>query len=168
MEEHPYVQKVWIFETEEGDIVEGSEWSDTGTLNDLIYENKGGLPPQKALEICRNIAFVLQKAHQANIIHRALKPENVLIKNGIPKLMNFDLSFQIEDNRITVIPDASSIKDDGYVAPEVLKSEDIDESTDFFSLGAIAYYLLTGEKPFRATREYMARGGLLTEEKERN
>ena len=40
MEEHPYVQKVWIFETEEGDIVEGSEWSDTGTLNDLIYENK--------------------------------------------------------------------------------------------------------------------------------
>jgi len=162
--EHPYIHKVSVSQTEEGDIIEISEWSETGTLQDLIYESEGRLPLEQGLTICRNIALALNKAHQENIIHRAVKPENILIKNGIPKLMNFDLSFQLEDNRLTVIPDAAKIKDDGYVAPELLFGEDIDESTDYFSLGVIAYHLLTGEKPFKSTREFVARGGALSTE----
>lgn len=160
--DNSYIHKVWAMQTDDGDIIEVSEWSETGTLQDLIHELKGGLPKEKALTLCKNIALALKQAHQNNIIHRAVKPENILIKNDIPKLMNFDLSFQLEDNRLTVIPDASKVKDDGYVAPELLFGSDIDESTDFFSLGVIAYQLLTGEKPSKSTRGFVTRGGELS------
>ena len=160
--DNPYILKVWAIQNEDGDIIEVSDWSETGTLQDLIYEAKGRLPLEQALEMCKNIALGLKEAHKNNIIHRAIKPENILISNNIPKLMNFDLSYQLEDHRLTVIPDASKIKDDGYVAPELLMGGDIDESTDFYSLGVIAYQLLTGEKPFRSSRDFFARGGYLS------
>ena len=153
--DNPYILKVWAIQNEDGDIIEVSDWSETGTLQDLIYEAKGRLPLEQALEMCKNIALGLKEAHKNNIIHRAIKPENILISNNIPKLMNFDLSYQLEDHRLTVIPDASKIKDDGYVAPELLMGGDIDESTDFYSLGVIAYQLLTGEKPFRSSRDFL-------------
>ena len=119
---------------------------------------------RETLKVCSNLASALQQAHQQLIIHRAVKPENVLMKNRIPKLMNFDLAFQLEDNRLTVMPDPNRAKDDGCVAPEILFGEDIDESTDFFSLGVIAYQLLTGQKPFASTRAFVAQGGKLSAE----
>lgn len=159
-----FILEVVVQQTEEGDIVEISEWSDAGTLRDLIHESKGAWPLRETLKVCSNLASALQQAHQQLIIHRAVKPENVLMKNRIPKLMNFDLAFQLEDNRLTVMPDPNRAKDDGCVAPEILFGEDIDESTDFFSLGVIAYQLLTGQKPFASTRAFVAQGGKLSAE----
>ncbi|MCR4440643.1 MAG: protein kinase [Peptococcaceae bacterium] len=160
---HPNIHKVWIFKNEDGDIIEGSEWSETGTLRDFIHKNGGNLPLKLVFEICRGIALGLNQAHQADIIHRAVKPDNILILNNIPKLLNFDLAYQIEDNHITVIADSSKLEDDGYIAPEVLDGQDIDEGTDFFGLGIIAYELLTGERPFKTTRSFIAQGGILSE-----
>jgi len=157
-----YIHKVQRFDMETGDVVEISDWSETGTLRDLISESQGAFSLEDTLSICSKIALGLDEAHKKSIIHRAVKPENILIENGIPRLMNFDLAFQLEDEHITVLPDSSAIKDDGYVAPEVLFGQDIDESTDFFSLGVIAYQMLTGEKPFKSTRQFVADGGKLS------
>lgn len=165
--EDPNINRVWTIQTEDGDIIEVSDWSETGTLQDLISENKTGLQLKDALLICKGIALGLKRAHENNIIHRALKPENILINNYIPRLMNFDLSFQLEDNRLTVIPDSSAVKDDGYVAPELLVGEDIDEATDYFSFGVIMYQILTGEKPFKTTREFVSRCSQLSIEHQR-
>ena len=158
-----YVHKVSVHTTESGDIVEISDWSETGTLRDLMSQSKNGLSLEATLSICSKVASALTQAHRKSIIHRAVKPENVLIENGVPKLMNFDLAFQLEDDHLTVLPDPNVVKDDGYVAPEVLFGEDIDESTDFFSLGVIAYQMLTGEKPFKSTRRFRADGGRLSD-----
>jgi len=145
--DHPNINKVFVYKNAEGDIVEQSDWSETGTLKDYMQEKKESLHIDEARSICSAVAAVLFEAHRVNVIHRAVKPENILMKNGIPKLMNFDLSYQLEENHITVIEDTSKLKDDGYTAPELLLGKDIDEGTDIFSLGIIFYELLTGCKP---------------------
>lgn len=159
-----YIHKVWVIHSEDGDIIEVSDWSETGTLQDLIYSSQERMPLYKTFTLCKNIALGLKQAHEKGIIHRAIKPENILLVNGNPKLTNFDLSYQVEERRLTVISDATVIKDDGYVAPELLEGGDIDESTDYFSLGVIAYQLLTGDKAFKSTRNYIALGGQFTQE----
>ena len=165
MSDHPNIHKVWIINNDEGDIIEGAEWSESGTLRDLIQKNNGPFPLTDILSICHGIARGLDHAHQANIIHRAIKPENIVMLNGIPKILNFDLAYQLEENHVTVIADSSQLDDDGYIAPELLSGQDIDESTDYFSLGVIAYELLTGVKPFARVRQFVAQGGILNQEK---
>ena len=162
--DHPHIHKVWVFNNYEGDVIEGSEWSEQGTLYDYLQENRGNIAPETALKICRGIALALVKAHEAGVIHRAVKPQNVLLVNDIPRLINFDISYQLEDEHLTVITEDSEIKDDGYVAPELLLNQDIDEGTDYFSLGVIAYELFTGEKPFKSSRSFAAQGGALNEQ----
>lgn len=162
--DHPNIHKVWVVGSEEGDIIEGSDWSEAGTLKDFLVARAGPVPPDEALRICHGLALALAAAHDAGIIHRAVKPKHVLMMNGVPKLTDFDLSFQLEEKRdVTVIPSSSVLKDDGYTAPELLEGKDIDEGTDLFSLGVIAYELLTGEKPFATARQLVALGGQLND-----
>jgi serine/threonine protein kinase len=161
--EHPNILKVWVMQNDDGDIIEGSDWSETGTLRDYMAINKGELDIDEINSICHGICQGLIAAHQNNIIHRAVNPENILVSNNVPKLMNFDLAYQMDEDHLTVIADLESLIDDGYIAPEVLLGQDIDESTDFFSLGVIAYELITGSKPFKRVRQFIADGGKLTE-----
>lgn len=161
MGDHPNIQRVWFMENQDGDIIEGSEWSEIGTLRDYLIAQDYTIPVDEAVRIIIGIAHGLKAAHDQGIIHRSVKPENILIFNGVPKLLNFDLAYQIEDEHLTVIEDPSQLKDDGYIAPEMLVGKDIDEGTDLFSLGVIAYELVTGEKPFKTSREFAAHGGRL-------
>jgi serine/threonine protein kinase len=160
--DHPNILPVNVVKDEAIGIVEVSDWSDTGTLRDYLHNEK----PDKetALSICQGLLSALCRAHEVDVIHRAVKPENVLLVNDRPRLMNFDLAYIMEDNRLTVIEDPNSLIDDGYTAPEILLGEDIDESTDYFGLAIIAYELFTGERPFRTVSEYVAKGGRLSKE----
>ncbi len=161
--DHPNIHRVWRVPSEEGDLIEGSDWSEPGTLRDLLADRMRELTVDEALEVCRGIASALVAAHQAGIIHRAVKPEHVLLMNGIPKLTDFDLSFHLDRKvgDVTVLPDPSGLKDDGYTAPELLAGEDFDEGVDLFGLGVIAYELLGGERPFATARQLIAEGGRL-------
>lgn len=160
--DHPNIHRVRPVPNDYDYIMEVSDWSEAGTLRDFLQRQDDGLDTRTSLAICLGIARALRAAHGADVVHRAVKPENVLMMNGIPKLMNFDLSYQIEDDRLTVMPDVTEIKDDGYVAPEILSGEDFDEGTDFFGLGVIAYEMLAGAKPFATIRQFNAEGGALT------
>lgn len=157
--DHPNIQKVFVLENEDGDIIECSEWNETETLATIVRSPEKKLPVSDCLKICAGIASALNCAHDAGLIHRAVKPENIALVNGQPKLMNFDLAFRLEEKHLTVIPDPSELKDDGYTAPELLTGSDIDEATDFFSLGVIAFELLTGRRPFKSARQHLADAG---------
>lgn len=162
IKDHPNIHRVWMNESYDGDIIEGSTWSESGTLKDLIHQKDQGFSLHDAFGICRGITLGLIKAHQTDIIHRAVRPENVLVINGESRLINFDLSYHLEDNRMTVMPEVTTLKDDGYTAPEILDGDDIDETTDFFGLGIIACELLVTQRPFYTVNQLRAQGGELS------
>jgi len=159
--DHPNVLKVWSIPNENNYVVEGSDWSETGTLEDLL-EREGALTIERATKIAAGLARGLHAAHQQCVIHRAVSPENVLMVDDTPKLMNFDLSFQLEEDRVTVIPDTAKLKRVPYIAPEIYSGGAGPESTaDLFSVGVILYEMLTGKPPFKCSTDLERSGGRL-------
>lgn len=162
--EHPNVLKVWDIPNENSFLVEGSDWSETGTLRDYLASS-GPLTTEQAITIAFGLSKGLEAAHSQCVVHRALSPENVLMVNDTPKLMNFDLSFQLEDNRVTVIPDASKLKRSPYVAPEIYIGGTTPEAmADLFSLGVILYEMLVGSAPFGCSTDLERSNGSLSDE----
>ena len=166
--DHSNILKVWDIPNENQYLVEGSDWSETGTLRDFL--NRSMPPdPQKFLSIAIGMARGLEAAHSQCIVHRALSPDNVLMVNDTPKLMNFDLSFQLEDDRVTVIPDASKLKRSPYIAPEIYISGTVPEATaDLFSLGVVIYEMFVGQRPFGCSTDLERSSGKLTDEQVSN
>jgi len=164
--DHSNILKVWDIPNENRFLVEGSDWSETGTLRDFLGRSDG-LDAGKSLAIAAGLARGLAAAHSQYVVHRALSPDNVLMVNDTPKLMNFDLSFQLEDNRVTVIPDASKLKRSPYIAPEIYTSGTVPEATaDLFSLGVILFEMLVGQSPFGCSTDLERTNGRLTNEQE--
>ena len=162
--EHPNILKVWDIPNENNYLVEGSDWSETGTLRDYL-ESSEGLTLERALDITAGLARGLHAAHSQCVVHRVLSPENVLMVNETPKLMNFDLSFQLEENRVTVIPDASKLKRSPYIAPEIYIGGTFPEATaDLFSLGVILYEMISGKCPFGCSTDLERSSGRLSDE----
>jgi len=165
--EHSNILKVWDIPNENRYLVEGSDWSETGTLRDFM-DKSGPLDPGKAVAIAAGLARGLEAVHSQCVVHRALSPDNVLMVNDTPKLMNFDLSFQLEENRVTVIPDVSKLKRSPYIAPEIYVCGTFPEATaDLFSLGVILYEMLVGQRPFRCSTDLERSKGRLPDEKVR-
>ncbi len=164
--EHPNILKVWPVPNESGYIVEGSDWSGTGTLRDVMAD-RGRLDIDSATSIAVGILRGLDTIHQQGVIHRALSPENILMVGDVPKLTNFDLSYQLEEDRATVILDASKLTRTPYIAPEVYRSGPLAETADLFSLGVILYRMLTGERPFACSTDLEQTDGELGDQPQR-
>ncbi len=146
--DHPNILKVWDVFHEDGLVIEASDWSqEDGTLADVIRSQQP-ISLEKALTVIRGITAGLQAVHSNGIVHRNLQPENIMMFGDTPKLMNFDLSYLPEDNRLTVLPDDVELPKSPYLAPELYIRQPFSEATDLFSLGVIAYELLCGRLPF--------------------
>ncbi|MGO9066460.1 MAG: protein kinase domain-containing protein, partial [Myxococcaceae bacterium] len=127
---------------------------------------KGPLPVGKALEWAAQMAQGLAAAHERGIVHRDLKPENVFItRDGHVKLLDFGIAKLIETAQAatphglmdpTVSPSGSStgtgmvLGTPGYMSPEQVRGDPIDARTDFFSLGAVLYEMLSARRAFPA------------------
>ena len=157
--EHPNLLRVSSVPNDHGQVIEGSEWSEEGTLADLIDRFPEGLVWPEALPLVSAILEGLVVVHRQAVVHRMLRPENILLCGAVPKLMNFDLAYQFEDDHVTVIPDTSLIKPNPYTAPEVYTKRDPSEATDLFSVGVIIFELLVGRPPFKASGELANSGG---------
>jgi serine/threonine protein kinase len=160
--DHRNLLRVWEIPNEYGQIVEASESSDQGSLADLIDRSEGGLPLNEALAFVRGILHGLIAVHSQAVIHRMVKPENILLSGHTPKLMNFDLAYHLEEDHLTVITDGTRLKSDAYTAPEVYQRGEPSEATDLFSVGVILFELITGAPPFKASTDLASMDGQMS------
>jgi len=100
---------------------------------------------EKAAWIIFNVAEGLKYAHSMNVIHRDLKPQNILLRDGIPKISDWGLSKVLTESSSTSVTSFTPY----YAAPEQIAGIEKDERTDIWQLGVIFYELVTGELPFK-------------------
>jgi serine/threonine-protein kinase len=124
------------------------EFVDGRDLRSLLREH-GKLTPEEAAAIVKQICAGLEAAHAEDVIHRDLKPQNILLdRQGQVRIMDFGLARTLEQSGITGTGMIVGTAD--YMSPEQARGEQIDARSDLFSLGLILYELLTGILPFAA------------------
>ena len=124
------------------------EYVDGVTLRDIVH-NDGPMPPRRAIEVIADACQALNFSHQHGIIHRDVKPANIMISNtGAVKVMDFGIARAIADSGNSVTQTAAVIGTAQYLSPEQARGEPVDARSDVYSLGCVLYEILTGEPPF--------------------
>jgi eukaryotic-like serine/threonine-protein kinase len=120
----------------------------TGEDLDKIAKRRDPMPLRRKLAILVDVCEGLGYAHAAGIIHRDIKPSNVrILEDGTVKLMDFGIAKSMV-SQSTLTQTGITLGTASYLAPEQIRGEDLDPRTDLFSLGVLAYELVTGQKPF--------------------
>src|SRR6476659_1535487 len=118
------------------------------TLRDIIREGRKILP-ERALEITSGVLSALDYSHRAGIIHRDIKPGNVMLTPaGDVKVMDFGIARAMSDAHSTMTQTAAVVGTAQYLSPEQARGESVDSRSDVYSTGCLLYELLTGRPPF--------------------
>ena len=124
------------------------EYVDGRTVRDLLQEGHR-LLPERSLEIIDGVLRALDYSHQAGIVHRDIKPGNVMVtRNGDIKVMDFGIARAMSDAQATMTQTAQVIGTAQYLSPEQARGERVDSRSDLYSTGCLLYELLTGRPPF--------------------
>lgn len=135
-----------------------SEYCDGQTLAEWLKDNGHQVSPDTAAKIVARLAEAVQHAHQKGVVHRDLKPGNILVHDRDDdeemldnlRITDFGLARLSESDTDTLTTDGAIVGTPAYMSPEQARGDkEIDHSTDLFSLGVILYELLTGRIPFR-------------------
>jgi serine/threonine protein kinase len=138
-----------VDETEDGQLVIIMEYVEGETLRDAIARQDGGLGTEEALRILSGAAAGLDAIHERGIVHRDVKPANVLLgKNGDVKVA--DLGIAAVSDRTQITTSGAIIGSLGYMAPEQMHEAEATSAIDIYALAAVAYEALSGQ---RARRE---------------
>jgi serine/threonine-protein kinase len=155
---HPNTVEVFDYgQTEDGTFYYAMEYLPGLSLKELV-ERHGPLPPERAVYLLRQVCGALREAHGVGLVHRDVKPGNVLVcqrggLSDVAKLLDFGLVRVAAPAGQTLTRDGMIAGTPAYMSPEQAAGQaDPDARSDIYSLGAVAYFLLTGEPPFaRAT-----------------
>jgi len=124
------------------------EYVDGRTLRDIV-KTEGPLPGQRAMEIMADVSAALDFSHRHGIIHRDVKPANVMItRTGAVKVMDFGIARAVHDGQAAVTQTAAVIGTAQYLSPEQARGETVDARSDVYASGCVLFELLTGEPPF--------------------
>jgi serine/threonine-protein kinase len=139
---HPNVVRVYDVGEDDGRPFIAMEYVDGETLADLVAR-KGPLPRAEAVMLGIQAARALAAAHDAGLVHRDVKPQNLLLRrDGTLKLGDFGVAFGPEGTRLTLV--GTVLGTAAYLAPEQARGEDVTAAADIYGLGAVLYELLTG------------------------
>src|SRR5271154_3806795 len=124
------------------------EYVDGKTVRELLNEGHR-LLPERTLEIVSGVLRALEYSHQAGIVHRDIKPGNVMVtRNGDIKVMDFGIARAMSDAQATMTQTAQVIGTAQYLSPEQARGERVDTRSDLYSTGCLMYELLVGRPPF--------------------
>lgn len=149
---HKNIVEIIDFYNIKGDYYIVLEYVEGKSLNKLIGEI-GALPLELANYIVFEIALGLSTAHKQKILHRDIKPGNIMIsKDGTVKISDFGLALSLEGTEIT--EPGATIGTPAYLPPELLKGERASQKSDIYSLGILFYEIITGKNPFEGENRF--------------
>ena len=128
-----------------------------GCTLDHLLKAMRPLPEKDALKIASLICEALQHLHDHRVIHRDLKPQNIMICcDGTIRIMDFGIARDFASRRITRLGNSTSMGTPDYMAPEQVKGKRADHRTDIYNVGALLYEMLTGAVPFQDDNPWAA------------
>ncbi|GAA3433650.1 hypothetical protein GCM10018954_032540 [Kutzneria kofuensis] len=152
--QHPNAITVFDVAENDGEPCLVMEFLPSRSLSSVLAE-RGTLSPEEAAKICAQVASALSAAHAAGIVHRDVKPANILLtENGTAKITDFGISRAVGD--VTVTQTGISAGTPAYLAPEVARGHDPSPAADVFSLGATLYNAVEGRPPFGTSQNPLA------------
>lgn len=166
---HPNIATIYSVEEADGQPFFTMEYVEGKTLDALIPKN--GLDHKTFLEWFVPISAALSHAHEKGIIHRDIKPGNIMITaEGVPKILDFGLA-QIDKAKSNGSSSTLKITNSGqilgtpsYMSPEQAEGKQVDNCSDIFSLGVVMYEAIAGERPFKGDNYASLVSELMTKE----
>jgi serine/threonine-protein kinase len=160
--DHPYILRVEKIETPKSRPYIVMEFLEGQTLAHLM-RSIGPMPEKDALRIAVYICDALRYMHTHDVIHRDLKPDNIMICNdGSIRIMDFGIAKFEGQRRLTFGGFTPTMGTPDYMAPEQVKGKRGDPRTDIYSLGAIIYEMVTGKPPFEGANAFLIMNARLT------
>jgi serine/threonine protein kinase len=142
---HPNVVRVYDAGDDDGRPFIVMEWVSGGSLADTAH-----LTPERVVELGAQACAGLQHAHDAGLVHRDVKPANLLVRDdGVLKIADFGIARASESTRHTQV--GTVLGTAAYLAPEQVSGEDATSASDLYALAAVLYELLTGRPPYVVT-----------------
>ena len=143
---HPNVVHVFDAGEDDGRPFIVMEYVPGETLADLL-DRRRKLPPREATALAAQAARGLHQAHAAGLVHRDVKPQNLLLRDdGVLKIADFGIARAVDSSRLTQL--GTVLGTASYIAPEQALGEAVGPQADIYSLGAVLYQLLTGRPPY--------------------
>lgn len=126
-----------------------TEFVDGLTLTDLM-EEVGAMPSEVAAIVGVHLSRALGYAHDHGVLHRDLKPDNVMVRTeGTVKLMDFGIARFLDESQVTMT--GALVGSPAFMSPEQAREDDLDQRSDLFSLGTLLFFLVTGHLPFKGS-----------------
>ncbi|MBD3298452.1 MAG: protein kinase, partial [candidate division Zixibacteria bacterium] len=144
---HPHILTIHeVGEDDDGNVFIAMQYIDGRPLSELIRSGDLNLP--RAIAIAMQICEGLARAHESGVIHRDIKPDNILIDaDGNATILDFGLARLIDGSALT--RSGTMIGTMQYMSPEQARGEEVDGRSDLFSVGAVLYEMITGQSPFK-------------------
>lgn len=170
---HPNICSLFDVGSQDGTDYLVMECIEGDSLADRLV--KGPLPTQQVLKIGAEIADALDKAHRSGVVHRDLKPGNLMLTKTGAKLLDFGLAKSavapISAVTLTGAAASSPVTEQGtivgtfqYMSPEQVEGKELDGRSDIFSLGAVLYEMLTGQRAFGGKSQFSVASAILEKE----
>lgn len=146
---HPNIVSIFDVGVDNGIYYIVMELIQGKTLKEIIIEERGPLPWKWSVNVAIQIVSALEMAHKNNIIHRDIKPHNIIItEDGIAKVTDFGIAKAVSNSTITAF--GTTIGSVHYFSPEHARGGYTDAKSDLYSLGVVLYEMVTGKVPFDA------------------